>query len=134
MLQMDGLQPAVSHGLMHRCAVFADIAARVQEGMVDCADRYLARMIGIDPIAIPSSFAIEASGSANGRTSLNFMCQPLSDIGGNLRLPGLCLPTKMRVARPLPPHAWHVNRGSMSDSRTSSPHRSPPIAIQWLQR
>jgi hypothetical protein len=30
------------------------------------------------------------------------------------------------------PQAWQVKRGSMSDSRASSGHWSPLIAVQWL--
>jgi hypothetical protein len=33
---------------MHRRAVFVDVAARTQECMVDRADRYPARMIGLN--------------------------------------------------------------------------------------
>jgi len=36
------------------------------------------------------------------------------------------------TSAPLWPQAWQVNRGSRSDSRTSSGHRSPLIVVEWL--
>jgi hypothetical protein len=37
-----------------------------------------------------------------------------------------------RTSAPFVPQAWQVNRGSISDSRMSSGHLSPLIAVQWL--
>jgi hypothetical protein len=39
-----------------------------------------------------------------------------------------------RTSAPRLPQALHTNRSSMSDSRTSSGHASPLMAIEWLQR
>jgi hypothetical protein len=38
------------------------------------------------------------------------------------------------VHPPRRPQAWQVNRGSRSDRRTLSGHRSPLISIEWLHR
>jgi hypothetical protein len=38
-----------------------------------------------------------------------------------------------RTSAPRRPQAWPVNRGSISESRTSSGHLSAVIAVQWLQ-
>jgi hypothetical protein len=37
-----------------------------------------------------------------------------------------------RTSAPFVPQTWQVNRGSISDNRTSSGHLSPLIAVQWL--
>jgi hypothetical protein len=43
-------EPTIGNRPMHRRAVFANVAARAQERMVDRADRYPASMIGLKPI------------------------------------------------------------------------------------
>jgi hypothetical protein len=37
-----------------------------------------------------------------------------------------------RTSAPLWQQAWQVKRGSISESRASSGHRSPLIEVQWL--
>jgi hypothetical protein len=39
-----------------------------------------------------------------------------------------------RTSAPRLPHAVQINRGSISESRTSSTQPSADIAIEWLQR
>jgi hypothetical protein len=41
-------------------------------------------------------------------------------------------PKSGRTSAPFRPQAWQVNSGLMSDSRTSSGHLSPLIAVPWL--